>query len=150
MDDPAALIAELGLQRHPEGGWYRQTWAEPGPTAQRPASTAIYYLLRAGELSRWHRVDATEVWHHYAGAPLEIRLAADDDGPVETHRLGTSLAEGERPQLIVPAGEWQTARSLGAWTLAGCTVSPGFTFDGFELAADGWQPGGDRPQGPGR
>jgi predicted cupin superfamily sugar epimerase len=144
IDDPAALIEALGLEPHPEGGWFRQTWAEPAPAGQRPASTAIYYLLRSGETSRWHRVDATEVWHHYAGAPLELRLTAGEAGPVETHRLGANVADGDRPQLVVAAGQWQTARSLGAWTLAGCTVAPGFTFDGFELARDGWQPSDDR------
>ncbi len=140
--DADRVIALLGLRPHREGGWYAETW-RPGPPdgADRPVSTAIYYLLRNGEASQWHRVDATETWHFYAGDPLELRLSETDRGPAEARTLGPDLEAGERPQVIVPAGWWQAARPLGAWTLAGCTVAPGFTFDGFELAPLGWEPG---------
>jgi uncharacterized protein len=140
------VIAALALGPHPEGGWFAQTWLEPAAPGERPASSAIHYLLRAGERSHWHRVDATEVWHHYAGAPLELRLSADGDG-LETCVLGADLTAGERPQVVVPAGAWQAARSLGDWTLVGCTVAPAFTFAGFELAPPGWEPGGGEGQG---
>lgn len=133
----AEIVARLGLVPHPEGGHYRETFRDAATGAGgRSASTAIYFLLAAGELSRWHRVDAAEVWHWYAGAPLELsmRRGLDTSAPVAHHRLGADLAAGERPQAVVPAGIWQQARSLGAWTLVGCTVAPGFTFAGFELA----------------
>lgn len=139
---PMDIIETLGLRPHPEGGWYAETWGEPAADeGDRPASTAIYYLLRAGEASRWHRVDATEIWHFYAGDALEIRLAASDDARPERRVLGPGIASGERPQIIVPMGWWQSARPLGDWTLVGCTVAPGFRFSGFELAPDGWEPG---------
>jgi predicted cupin superfamily sugar epimerase/uncharacterized protein YciI len=134
------VIAALGLQPHPEGGWYVETWRDPAPEGERPAGSAIYYLLRSGEHSRWHRVDATETWHHYAGDPLELRIA-DAGGQPRVVRLGPDLADGERPQAVVPVGAWQAARSLGAWTLVGCTVAPAFEFAGFELAPEGWEPG---------
>jgi predicted cupin superfamily sugar epimerase len=108
----------------------------------RAASTAIYFLLRAGERSHWHRVDATEIWHWYAGAPLALSIADDKAGSdVMVARLGVDFAKGERPQMAVPAGAWQSAESLGAWTLVGCTVAPGFDFAGFELAPKDWTPG---------
>lgn len=130
------IIAALGLEPHPEGGWYRQTWeADDGP---RASGTCIYFLLKAGEASHWHRVDATEIWHFYAGAPLVLRIAPDEMGPAVSHRLGPALSEGEAPQIIVPAGHWQAARTTGDWTLVGCTVSPGFRFEGFELAPPGF------------
>jgi predicted cupin superfamily sugar epimerase len=147
-DEPARIIERLGLRRHPEGGWYAETWRARAAPGERPAGSAILFLLRAGEMSRWHRVDADEMWHHYAGAPIELRIAgpvtAPDAEPAaapSTVVLGSDVLAGERPQAVVPAGAWQTARSLGAWTLVGCTVSPAFTFDGFELALDGWEPG---------
>ena len=127
------VIAALGLEPHPEGGWFRETWREP-------ATTAILYLLRAGERSHWHRVDATEIWHFYAGAALELSMSEDGHGTAR-HVLGPDLAAGQRPQLVVPAGTWQAARPLGAWTLAGCTVAPAFRFSGFELAEPDWEPG---------
>jgi hypothetical protein len=130
-----AIIAALELKPHPEGGWYRETFRAEAPPGTRAAVTAIYYLLRAGERSHWHRVDASEIWHWYAGDALELRI-----GPA-TVRLGGNIAAGERPQAIVPPHEWQAARSLGAWTLAGCTVSPAFEFSGFELAPPEWAPG---------
>jgi predicted cupin superfamily sugar epimerase len=142
MSDPDTIIAELGLRPHPEGGHYAETWRAPARPGERPPGTAIYYLLRAGERSHWHRVDAAEVWHYYAGHPLALSIApAAGDVAAERHLLGPDLAQGQRPQIVVPAGEWQAAEPLGAWTLVGCTVSPGFEFDGFELAEPAWQPG---------
>jgi len=134
------LIQQLGLEPHPEGGWYRETWRHVAPDGGRGAGTAIYFLLRDDERSGWHRVDADEVWHFYRGAPLE--LAVVEDGASRLERLGPDLDSGERPQLVVPAGAWQRARSLGAFTLVGCTVSPAFDFSGFELAPDGFDPVG--------
>lgn len=139
------IIATLGLKPHPEGGHYAETWRGEAADGTRPCGTAIYFLLRAGERSHWHRVDATEIWHFHAGAPLALRLARDEHGPAERRLLGTDLAAGQRPQQIVPAGWWQAAESLGAFTLASCTVSPGFEFTGFELAP----PGFDIPLSPG-
>ena len=133
------IIARLGLEPHPEGGHYRETFraADGG----RGASTAIYFLLKAGERSHWHKVvDADELWHYYAGAPLELALS-DDGRTVRRLRLGTDFDLGERPQAVVPRGVWQAARSLGAWTLIGATVAPGFLFEQFEMAPPGWQPG---------
>jgi len=137
------IITLLGLERHPEGGWYRQTFADDRGGG-RPASTVIYYLLEGQDVSAWHRVDALEVWHWYAGAPLELSLSADGRQR-EQLLLGNDLAGGQRPQGIVPRDCWQSARSLGAWTLVGCTVAPGFLFSGFELAPAGWEP---RPGAP--
>jgi len=139
MDDAEAIIAKLGLAPHPEGGWYRQTWVAEAPEGARPVGTAIFFLLKGGEVSHWHRVDAAEIWHFHAGSPLELRIAASDAGPVTRLRLGPDVLAGETPQGIVPPHHWQAARSLGAWTLVGCTVSPGFRFEGFELAAPGFE-----------
>ena len=126
------IIARLGLAPHPEGGWFRQTWAAAdGP---RASGTCIYFLLKAGEESHWHRVDATEIWHWYAGAPLELRVDR------QALTLGNDLAAGERPQGVVPPYAWQSARSHGEWTLVGCTVAPGFEFEHFELAPAGFEP----------
>lgn len=136
------VIARLGLVAHPEGGHFRETFRDAHRSGDgRSVSTAIYYLLSAGEVSHWHRVDAAEVWHWYGGAALELRIALDEAGPVVPHLLGPALGSGEEPQRIVPRGAWQSARSLGAWTLIGCTVAPAFEFAGFELAAPGWSPG---------
>lgn len=131
------LIRVLDLRPHPEGGWYRETWRADAPAGERSPGTAIYFLLRAGERSAWHRLDAAEVWHHYAGAPLALTIV---DGPgkrPQRHLLGGDVAGGERPQVVVPPGAWQSAEPLGPWTLAGCTVAPGFEFSGFELAPKG-------------
>ncbi|MFW2541630.1 cupin domain-containing protein [Primorskyibacter sp. 2E107] len=131
------IIDLLKLEPHPEGGHYRQTWiAESG--VPRPAGTCIYFLLKAGERSHWHRVDAAEIWHFYAGSPLILSLAATASGPRRDLTLGPDLAAGQRPQLIVPEQHWQAARSTGDWTLVGCTVSPAFQFEGFELAPPGF------------
>jgi uncharacterized protein len=139
--DAAGIIAALHLAPHPEGGHYAETWRAEAAPGERPSGTAIYFLLRAGEHSAWHRVDAAETWHYYAGASLELSIASGEGrtGAVD-HRLGVDLAAGERPQVVVPTGYWQRARSLGDWTLVGCTVSPGFRFEGFELAPPGWEP----------
>ena len=134
------VIALLHLAPHPEGGHFRETFRDPATDAWgRSVSTAIYFLLAAGEVSRWHRVDAAEVWHWYAGAPLELTISDDTLGR-STHRLGADLVAGERPQMVVPARVWQQATSLGAWSLVGCTVAPGFLFAGFELAPPSLDP----------
>ncbi|MGV8840779.1 MAG: cupin domain-containing protein [Bauldia sp.] len=131
----AEAIVLLGLEPHPEGGHFRETFRDPDPAGGRAHSTAILYLLAAGEHSAWHRVtDAAEVWHFHAGAPLLLRIA-ETPGAGERLVLGPDLAAGERPQAVVPRGWWQAAESLGAWTLVGCTVAPGFTFESFELAS---------------
>ncbi len=140
MQTAQEIIEQLGLQPHPEGGHFRETFRDPQPAGERAASTAIYFLLAVGEVSHWHRVDAVEVWHFHAGAPLEMSIA--EDGVRSTLTLGTDLAAGQRPQAVVPMMAWQSARSLGAWTLVGCTVAPGFEFAGFELAPPGWSPAG--------
>lgn len=133
------VIYTLGMQRHPEGGWYAETFVDVEGEAGRAHSTAIYYLLEAGDHSHWHRVDAVEVWHHYAGAPIELDLS--DGISVDRHVLGSDLGAGQRPQVVVPRHVWQSARSQGEWTLVGCTVAPGFRFSGFEMAAKDWAPG---------
>jgi len=133
------IIDKLGLSAHPEGGHYRQTWA--ADTAGRPSGTCIYFLLAAGERSHWHKVDATEIWHFHAGAPLILSLSQTDTGPAIEHILSPDLTTGA-PQIIVPPHHWQAARTTGDWTLVSCTVSPGFEFDGFTLA----EPGFDIPR----
>ena len=137
----AEVVELLGLAPHPEGGWYRETFRDSIlVTDGRAASSAIYFLLAAGQRSRWHRVDAAEVWHWHAGAALELGIAPPE-GLATRLRLGASLVAGERPQAIVPAGYWQQAESLGAWTLVGCTVAPAFEFAHFEMAPKGFEPG---------
>jgi hypothetical protein len=134
------VIAALGLEPHPEGGWFRETYRHAPPAGGRGAGTAIYYLLRSGERSAWHRVtDADEIWHWYAGAPLALEVA-EHSAPARSVVLGPSLTDGERPQGLVPANAWQAARSLGDWTLVGCTVTPAFEFASFEMAPAGWEP----------
>ena len=135
---PDDIIRHLGLAPHPEGGWYRQTWVAEAPEGTRAAGTAIYYLLAAGQVSAWHRIDSAEIWHFYAGAPLTLYVSESEAGPYQTHRLGPALNKGEAPQQIVPKDHWQAAETTGDWTLVGCTVSPGFRFDGFELAPPGF------------
>jgi hypothetical protein len=126
------LIASLDLAPHPEGGWYRRTWTAPAPEGQRPIGSAIYYLLLEGEVSAPHRIDAVELWHFYAGDPLELGLERPD-GNRETVIVGADLDAGHTPQVVVDAGVWQTARPLGRYSLVGATVTPAFSFDGFEL-----------------
>jgi uncharacterized protein len=135
----ADIIARLGLQPHPEGGHYRETFRDVRTDAGgRSRSTAIYFLLARGERSHWHRIDAVEIWHHYAGSALTLKIA-DDDGQW-SFRLGPDLAVGEQPQATVPPDTWQSAESSGEWTLVGCTVAPGFDFATFELAPKDWEP----------
>ena len=143
MTAPSAtdVIARLELRPHPEGGHYRETFRDSRTDASgRALSTAIYFLLVRGERSHWHRIDAVEVWHFYAGDPLTLRIA-HDGGVQHTIRLGPDAAADQRPQAIVPAQAWQAAESNGDWTLVGCTVAPGFDFATFELAPNGWSPG---------
>ena len=141
MDEAERIIAALGLKAHPEGGWYRQTWAGP-EVAGRATGTAIHFLLKAGERSHWHRVDADEIWLFHAGTPLWLHMAEDAASPVLSLRLGPDVLAGERPQAIVPKGWWQAAETAGGWGLVSCTVSPGFRFEGFELAPAGFTIGG--------
>jgi predicted cupin superfamily sugar epimerase len=138
--DWKAIIEKLGMQPHPEGGYYAETYRHAPVDGGRGTVTQIYYLLPVGEFSAWHRVnDATEIWHHYAGAPLALTLSPNGHD-AEAHRLGPDVLAGEKPQVVVPEGWWQTAESLGEWTLAGCTVAPAFEFSGFEMAPPDWRP----------
>ena len=133
------LITRLGLQPHPEGGHFRETFRDTAQVGARAASTAILFLLKAGEMSHWHRVDAVEIWHWHRGDEAEIEIAVEGR-PRQLHRLGADIEAGETPQVIVPAGAWQTTRPLGDYVLVGCTVAPGFEFANFELAPPGWEP----------
>jgi predicted cupin superfamily sugar epimerase len=135
----ADIIRKLGLNPHPEGGHYRETFRDARLIGGRAASTAILFLLARGERSHWHRVDAVEIWHYYAGAPLKLEIV--DGSKEEIVRLGADIHADEVPQVTVPARAWQAAESTGEWTLVGCTVAPGFEFSGFELAPKGWRPG---------
>jgi predicted cupin superfamily sugar epimerase len=135
----AEIIARLGLKPHPDGGHYRETFRDSSVDAGgRSRSTAIYFLLARGERSHWHRIDAVETWHYYAGAALTLQIADDNGG--RSVKLGADLATGEQPQAVVPAHAWQAAESNGDWTLVGCTVAPAFEFSKFELAPKGWEP----------
>jgi predicted cupin superfamily sugar epimerase len=129
------LIALLALGPHPEGGHYRQTFRDLSGGGEQGHSTLIYFLLKAGEVSRWHKIDAAEVWHYYRGAPLELKIGK------RVQVLGPAIETGEAPQAVVPPGEWQTARSLGDYTLVGCTVAPGFAFETFLMAPEEFDPG---------
>jgi len=136
----AEVIRLLELAPHPEGGHFRETFRDPRTVdGRRGASTAIYYLLARGERSHWHRVDAVEIWHWHAGAPLRLGIAGEGR-PAAWLTLGPDLASGARPQGVVPFNAWQAAESLGDWTLVGCTVAPAFEFAGFEMAPKGWEP----------
>ena len=142
LQTAADIVALLELQPHPEGGHFRETFRDAAlDTAGRSRSTLIYFLLAAGERSHWHRVDAVEIWHWYAGAPLRLDVSDDGTG-TRSMILGSDLATGQRPQAVVPTMAWQAAASIGEWTLVGCTVAPAFDFAGFELAPPGWQPPG--------
>ena len=127
------LIEMLDLKPHPEGGYFRETFRDASGEG-RSRSTAIYFLLKGGEVSRWHRIDVPEVWHFYRGAPLELTIGKD------RYVLGNDIDKAQVPQLVVPAGQWQMARSQGDFSLVGCTVAPGFEFEHFELAPEGFQP----------
>jgi predicted cupin superfamily sugar epimerase len=134
------IIALLGLEPHPEGGFYRQTFADRTDATGRPVSTLIYYLLTDNQTGAWHRVDSAEVWHWYAGAPMQLSISREGK-TVTTQRLGPDLAAGERLQVVIPHNAWQQARVEGDWALVGCTVAPGFQFTKFEQAEPGWAPG---------
>ncbi len=134
------IIRLLKMRRHPEGGYYREVFRDNRPGGRgRAHSTAIYFLLKKGDVSRWHRIDVAEVWHFYRGSPLQLSIAPLRGAAVD-HLLGNRIAKGEQPQLVVPARAWQSARSQGAYTLVGCTVAPGFDFATLELAPDGFEP----------
>jgi predicted cupin superfamily sugar epimerase len=133
------VAAALGLAPHPEGGWYRETWRDAPAGGRRGAGTAILFLLSAERHAHWHRVDAAELWLWHAGGPLVLTLSPDGHD-AEAHLLGPDLGASQSPQRLVPAGWWQTAASLGRWTLVSCTVSPAFRFEGFELAPPDWRP----------
>jgi predicted cupin superfamily sugar epimerase len=133
------LVRHLGLEPHPEGGWYTRTWTAPGDD-ERADGSSILYLLPADTSSRWHRIDATELWQHAAGAPIELSTWTDGASTRRRATLGPDLLDGEVPQAVVPPDVWQSARSSGAWSLAVCVVVPEFRFEHFELAADGWAP----------
>ena len=139
MLTPAEIINLLQLSPHPEGGHYRETFRDPRTVDGRSVGSAIYYLLDLGEVSEWHRVDAAEIWHWHAGAPLVLTVSPNGHDAHAAY-LGPDLTRGQQPQIVVPAGHWQTATSLGAWTLVGCTVSPAFEFAGFEMAPPDWRP----------
>jgi len=134
----ADIIRKLDLKPHPEGGHYRETFRDPRMVDGRAASTAILFLLARGEHSHWHRIDAVEIWRYHAGAPLKLSVV--DGLSEQIIRLGGDISVGEIPQVTIPACAWQAAESLGDWTLVGCTVAPGFMFEGFELAPKGWSP----------
>ncbi len=135
------IIAQLGLAPHPEGGYFRETFRDEAHSENgRAHSTAIYYLLKRGEMSWWHRVDAAEIWHHYAGAPLELSIV--QERAIVKSVLGKDFEKDQRPQITVPAQAWQSARPMGEWVLVGCTVAPGFEFSGFELADDDFSSSG--------
>jgi predicted cupin superfamily sugar epimerase len=139
-EDADAIIRMLNLKPHPEGGHFIETWRDSPADGSRGTGTAIYFLLKAGEASHWHKVDATEIWHWHAGAPLALSIS-QDGAEAQTVALGVDLTAGERPQGIVPKDAWQSARSTGDWTLVSCTVSPAFDFSSFTLAPRGWAPG---------
>jgi uncharacterized protein len=138
------VVKQLNLSPHPEKGYYLETFRDSVTNNERADSTAIYYLLEKDVISEWHRVlDAVEIWHYYAGAPLELSLSTDDGTPVRKAVLGADIFNGQVPQVIVRRKEWQRAVSLGDWTLVGCTVAPGFQFESFEMAPEGWSPRSD-------
>ncbi|GGC31786.1 cupin [Novosphingobium marinum] len=141
MTDARRIIEALRLAPHPEGGWYRETWRAEAAGGDRASATAIHFLLEEHDRSHWHRVDAAEVWLWHAGATLTLSMAASDDSPSVDVTLGADVLSGQSPQAVVPAGHWQAAAPDGGWTLVSCIVSPGFEFDGFELAPEGWSPG---------
>ena len=141
MGEAQALIAAQNLSRHPEGGWYRETWRAEAAAGERATATAILFLLEAGQRSHWHKVDAAELWFWHAGAPLTLLRSPDDAGPTQTTTLGPEVIAGHTPQVLIPQGHWQAAEADADWSLVSCVVSPGFEFSGFMLAPPGWQPG---------
>lgn len=141
MTEVEELIGTLRLEPHPEGGWYRETWRADAQPGTRAPATAILFLLEDGRRSHWHKVDADELWLFHAGSPLRLATAAADEGPVRAVRLGADVLAGDRPQLRVAAGIWQSAEADRGWALVSCIVSPAFEFVGFTLAPPGWAPG---------
>ena len=141
MDDATEVIATLGMRPHPEGGWFVETWRAGSVGGARPAASAILFLLAAGDRSHWHRVDADEIWQYGAGDALELRVWDEEASGERVHRLAGDLTAGAVVQVVVPAGAWQSARPLGAWTLVGCIVAPAFEYAGFTLAPPDWEPG---------
>ena len=137
----AAIIDKLGLEPHPEGGWFRETWRADAAPGERASVTAIQFLLEEGQRSHWHRVDAAELWLWHAGGALGLSISPDGEEPARTVTLGPDVLAGEPPQWLVPAGHWQAAEPVSGWVLVSCVVSPGFEFSGFELAPEGWEPG---------
>jgi predicted cupin superfamily sugar epimerase len=136
-----AYIEALGLEAHPEGGWFCRTWTHPQVDDDgRALASSIHYLLSAGERSHWHRIDAAETWLWHAGGPLRLATWIDGDEAVGARDLGPDPLAGQVPQLTVPAGAWQAAEPLGAFALVSCVVVPAFRFEGFELAPPGWRP----------
>lgn len=135
----AQIIRRLALQPHPEGGWYRETYRHTGDDGSRGDVTAIYYLLQKGEKSAWHRIDALEMWHWYAGSPLLLKMTRTGEN-LRQVKLGGNVLAGEEPQAVVEKGVWQSAEPMGDWVLVGCTVAPAFSFEGFEMAPKGWEP----------
>jgi predicted cupin superfamily sugar epimerase len=136
------IIARLGLEPHPEGGWFRETWRAGAAPGERAGATAIHFLLEEGQHSHWHKVDAAELWLWHAGHPLALDIAPEAAAPASRGVLGGDVLSGQSPQLLVPPHHWQAAQPLGGWTLVSCVVSPGFEFSGFELAPPDWRPGG--------
>ena len=139
--DATMLIQALGLQPHPEGGWYRETWRAEGVDGARSPATAVLYLLEEGQRSRWHKVDATEMWLFHAGSSLKLQIAPSEGGPILTTRLGADVLAGDEPQLRIEPYQWQSAEADRGWGLISCLVVPGFEFSGFTMAPDGWSPG---------
>jgi predicted cupin superfamily sugar epimerase len=135
------LIAKLGMQPHPEGGWYAETWRGEALEGGRPIASLIYFLLEAGQRSHWHKVDAAEIWLWHAGSPVELAVAPGEAGPVERVALGGDVLAGQQPQRVIAPGHWQATTADAGWALVSCVVAPAFRFDGFALAAPGWQPG---------
>ena len=128
------IIEFLQLQPHPEGGWYKQTWKSEDTLSGRASGTSIYFLLKAGEISHWHKIDSVEIWHYYDGSPLILRIANEENTEIATKILGPKLAKSQSPQILVNKNLWQSAETTGDYTLVGCTVSPGFEFSKFTLA----------------
>lgn len=139
------LIRALNLAAHPEGGWYRETWRAEAEPGKRAAASAVLYLIQAGQRSHWNRVDADEVWLWHGGDPVDLSIAVSDVGPSRAARLGGQIVIGEQPQIIIPAGQWQSAATASdgkvGYALISCIVAPAFEFAGFELAEPGWAPG---------
>jgi predicted cupin superfamily sugar epimerase len=146
MSQAKALIEKLGLQEHPEGGWYRETWRAQADQGERAGGTAIHFLLEAGQRSQWHKIDATEIWLFHSGDPLTLSLAESEAGPIRSVSLGPDPLAGHAVQLVIAPGEWQAAEPIAegefGYTLVSCVVVPGFEFSGFQLAPPDWSPSG--------